>query len=92
MSDILRGKALALVMERAVITDASGREVDLDALTGSTQDDATTSRTSSTEIEDLEELEAARVRSTPSSSDDAIDDEQASATADTAGRHSREPE
>jgi trigger factor len=32
MSDILRGKALALVMERAVITDASGNAVDLDAL------------------------------------------------------------
>jgi trigger factor len=39
MSDILRGKALALVMERAVITDASGRTIDLDALTGSDEDD-----------------------------------------------------
>ncbi|HEX3898176.1 MAG TPA: trigger factor [Mycobacteriales bacterium] len=34
MSDILRGKALAMVMERAKITDASGRPVDLDQLTG----------------------------------------------------------
>ncbi len=34
MSEILRGKALALVMERASITDASGRPVDLDSLTG----------------------------------------------------------
>jgi trigger factor len=33
MSDILRGKALALVMERATVTDESGRPVDLDALT-----------------------------------------------------------
>ncbi|HWA68047.1 MAG TPA: trigger factor [Mycobacteriales bacterium] len=32
MSDILRGKALALVMERAKITDASGRPVDLELL------------------------------------------------------------
>ena len=32
MSDIMRGKALALVMERATITDASGRPVDLDKL------------------------------------------------------------
>lgn len=34
MADILRGKALALVLERAVITDASGRKVDLDKLSG----------------------------------------------------------
>jgi trigger factor len=34
MSDILRGKALALVMERAAITDESGRPVDLDAISG----------------------------------------------------------
>jgi trigger factor len=34
MSDILRGKALALVMERAKITDASGRPVDLEKLSG----------------------------------------------------------
>jgi trigger factor len=34
MSDILRGKALALVMERAAITDASGRPVDLEKLSG----------------------------------------------------------
>jgi trigger factor len=34
MSDILRGKALALVMERATISDASGNVIDLDALTG----------------------------------------------------------
>jgi trigger factor len=32
MADILRGKALALVMERATITDASGRPVDLEKL------------------------------------------------------------
>ncbi|HVW79887.1 MAG TPA: trigger factor [Mycobacteriales bacterium] len=43
MADILRGKALALVMERAKITDASGRPVDLEKLTGradSATDDA----------------------------------------------------
>ncbi|HWA64800.1 MAG TPA: trigger factor [Mycobacteriales bacterium] len=34
MSDILRGKALAGVMERAKITDASGRPVDLEKLSG----------------------------------------------------------
>ena len=34
MADILRGKALALVMERAKITDASGRPVDLEKLSG----------------------------------------------------------
>jgi trigger factor len=34
MSDIVRGKALAAVMERAKITDASGRPVDLEKLTG----------------------------------------------------------
>jgi len=33
MSEVLRGKALALVLERATITDASGRPVSLDDLT-----------------------------------------------------------
>ena len=33
MSEVLRGKALALVLENAAITDASGRPVDLDSLT-----------------------------------------------------------
>ncbi|HEX3898924.1 MAG TPA: trigger factor [Mycobacteriales bacterium] len=32
MGEVLRGKALALLMERATITDASGRPVDLDAI------------------------------------------------------------
>jgi trigger factor len=32
MSEILRGKALALLLDRAAVTDASGRTVDLDAL------------------------------------------------------------
>jgi trigger factor len=32
MAEVLRGKALALVMDRATVTDASGRPVDLDAL------------------------------------------------------------
>jgi trigger factor len=38
MADILRGKALALVLERAKITDASGNEVVLDAITGGGED------------------------------------------------------
>ena len=33
MSEVLRGKALALLLENATITDASGRPVDLDELT-----------------------------------------------------------
>jgi hypothetical protein len=33
MSEVLRGKALAAVLEHAAITDASGRPVDLDSLT-----------------------------------------------------------
>ncbi len=32
VSEVVRGKALALVLERAKVTDESGREVDLDAL------------------------------------------------------------
>jgi trigger factor len=32
MAEVLRGKALALVLEHAKITDESGREIDLDAL------------------------------------------------------------
>lgn len=39
MADILRGKALALVLERAKITDASGNEVVLDAITGGDEED-----------------------------------------------------
>jgi trigger factor len=33
MAEVLRGKALALVLEHAKITDESGREIDLDSLT-----------------------------------------------------------
>ena len=33
MAEVLRGKALALVLEHAKITDGSGREIDLDSLT-----------------------------------------------------------
>ena len=33
MGEVLRGKALAVVLEHATITDASGRPVDLDSLT-----------------------------------------------------------
>ncbi|MBV9487636.1 MAG: trigger factor, partial [Frankiaceae bacterium] len=32
MSEILRGKALALVLDRATVTDESGNPVDLDAI------------------------------------------------------------
>lgn len=34
MTEVLRGKALALLLERAAVTDASGRPVDLDAIGG----------------------------------------------------------
>ncbi|HTR69352.1 MAG TPA: trigger factor [Mycobacteriales bacterium] len=37
MSDILRNKALALVMERASVTDTAGNPVDLNALTGTAE-------------------------------------------------------
>lgn len=53
MSDILRGKALALVMERATITDASGRPVDLDKLTG--RADAPADADDLADIEDIED-------------------------------------
>jgi trigger factor len=32
VSEVVRGKALALVLEKAVVTDESGRPVDLEAL------------------------------------------------------------
>ena len=32
VADVLRGKALAFVLEHAAVTDASGREVDLNQL------------------------------------------------------------
>jgi trigger factor len=40
MSDIMRGKALALVLERAKISDASGNEIDLNALTAPIDDES----------------------------------------------------
>jgi hypothetical protein len=42
MSEGLRGKALAVVLENATITDVSGRPVDLDSLTESFDDDPQT--------------------------------------------------
>ena len=39
MSDIMRGKALALVLERAKISDESGNEIDLNALTAQAEED-----------------------------------------------------
>jgi trigger factor len=39
MGDILRGKALALVLEKAAVTDESGRPVDLEALNAQGEDD-----------------------------------------------------
>jgi trigger factor len=45
MSEVLRGKALALVLEHAKITDASGRAVDLDALTRPLEQEAATDDT-----------------------------------------------
>jgi trigger factor len=40
VSEVVRGKALALVLERARITDASGREIDLDTLREDAPEDA----------------------------------------------------
>jgi trigger factor len=65
MADILRGKALALVMERAAITDASGRDVDLDALARPLDDDD----------DDLEEIEELLESDDDDEDDGAIDDE-----------------
>jgi len=69
MSDIMRGKALALVMERAVITDASGRVVDLDALTGSDDDDA------AADLDDEDEPDDGAIDDEPGASDLSIDSE-----------------
>jgi trigger factor len=57
MSDILRGKALALVLERAKISDASGREVDLDALTprDADEDDAVAEIAESVDTAEIED-------------------------------------
>jgi trigger factor len=40
MSEIMRGKALALVMERAKISDTAGNQLDLDDLTGAPRHEA----------------------------------------------------
>jgi len=55
MSDILRGKALALVMERATVTDESGRPVDLDEISGKDGDETP----SDDDLEAAEEAAAA---------------------------------
>jgi trigger factor len=86
MSDILRGKALALVMERAVITDKSGNVVDLDALTPrSPGEDAVLDEIQSGELDGLldddaehvdeDELDESETTGEADTSDDAIDDE-----------------
>lgn len=69
MSDILRGKALALVMERATITDASGRPVDLDALAAPLDEDE------EAVLDEIEAAEEAEGSDDTDLSDDAIDDE-----------------
>jgi trigger factor len=79
MSDILRGKALALVMERAKISDTSGREVDLNALSAPAPE----------ELDDLDDLALTEIDATSEGdlsddtdfSDDAIDDELGDAAA-----------
>ena len=40
VGEVVRGKAMALVLENAIITDASGRAVDLKALDGDSDDDS----------------------------------------------------
>jgi trigger factor len=66
MADILRGKALAMVMERATITDASGNEIDLDALTAT--DDASTDEAATDEAE-AQPVEVAPVEAVTSEPD-----------------------
>ena len=81
MNDIVRGKALALVMERATITDASGRPVDLDALTGSADDGLGLDADEGSDgddrpggaVDDEASIEEASIEE--ASGDDAIDDE-----------------
>jgi trigger factor len=68
MNDILRGKALALVMERAAITDASGRPVDLDALTAPMDDELEVAEQTAEELDEVEDTDDAV-------SDGGIDDE-----------------
>jgi trigger factor len=70
MSDILRGKALALVMERAKITDASGNAIDLNALTPAV-DDPDELETAELEAAELDEAESSEAEV----SDGAIDSE-----------------
>jgi trigger factor len=55
MSEVLRGKALAHVLEHATITDASGRSVDLDSLTKEFEAPATETAASDVADEDDED-------------------------------------
>jgi trigger factor len=81
MSDILRGKALALIMERATISDASGRPVDLDAL--SVRPDEGRDEDAEAVLEEIEIAEADEAAGGADGlSDDAIDDESGDDTAD----------
>jgi trigger factor len=70
MGDILRSKALALVLERATVTDASGRPVDLEALTAprDADEEAVAEEIAAAELDDGDDL-----------GDDAIDDEPGTA-------------
>jgi trigger factor len=55
MSEVLRGKALAVVLENATITDVSGRPVDLDSLTESFDDDPQTADLTDGDDDDMAE-------------------------------------
>jgi trigger factor len=55
MSEVLRGKALAHVLEHATITDASGRQVDLDSLTKEFEPTAAAAEEEPEETEEPEE-------------------------------------
>jgi trigger factor len=61
VSEVVRGKALALVLEKAVVTDESGRPVDLEAL----REDATASDEPSDEPADEPSDEAADEENAP---------------------------
>lgn len=69
VSEVARRKALAVALERATVTDASGRRVDLDALVRQQEEDLEVGGEDDEDDEDLEDLEDAASTASPAGAD-----------------------
>jgi trigger factor len=90
MSEVVRGKALALVVESANITDESGRSVDLEELREEVLQSSTGETVTVDDAAPADELAAESGQ--PTDSGDAIDDLEAPGDVDVSDERVAEPE